>query len=90
MVLNSGKLDFAYTEPYKILRRAVEETNGSKIAENPTFMENIFELKDFSDITAKMKPLGVDCSLWLARWDDFRTMEIESYVFEEAQTILAS
>ncbi len=65
MTLNNGILDFAYTKPYRMLRRAVEETNGSKIAENPTFMENIFELKDFGDVKAKMESLGVDCSNWL-------------------------
>ena len=63
MTLNSGILYFAYIKPYMILRKAVEETNGSKVAEDETFMENIFELKDFSGVKAEMEPLGIDCSL---------------------------
>ena len=35
------------------------------MAENPTFMKNIFELKDFSEVKAKMESLGLGCSSWL-------------------------
>ena len=87
MVLNSGNLPFAYTKPYKTLRKAVEETNGSKIAENPTFMKNIFELKDFSEVKAKMELLGVDCSNWLRAVQELRTVILSgrhSYEMEAA------
>ncbi len=36
---------------------------------NEQFMNNIFELNDFSGVKAKMEPLSVGCSNWLPRVD---------------------
>jgi len=34
-------------------------------------------LRDFSDVKAKKESLGLDCSTWLAKWDDFRTFRYD-------------
>ena len=69
MKLDNCVLTYDYSHPYEVLYKAIQETNSSKVSGNEQFMNNIFELKDFSGVKAKMEPLGVDCSNWLPRVD---------------------
>ena len=69
MRLRNSVLTSSYTHSYEILYKAIQETNGSKVSGNGQFMNNIFELKDFSDVKANKGSLVPECSTWLPRVD---------------------
>lgn len=44
ITLYNGKMQYKYTEPFKVLKRVVDITNeSSKVLENAKVAENIFE-----------------------------------------------
>ena len=69
MKLDNCILSYDYSHPYEVLYKAIQETNSSKVSGNEQLMNNIFELKDFSEVKANKGFLGPECSTWLPRVD---------------------
>jgi hypothetical protein len=77
LILDEHKLSWEYSKAFKILSRAVEETNCSKVDKIDDFENGKFELTKKSDVTGQTGDLLPQRPIWLPLKDLFCKRQIE-------------
>lgn len=78
LILDEHKLSWEYSKAFKILSRAVEETNCSKVGKIDDLENGKLEHQEKSDVTGRRDSSLPSRPIWLAGWDDFRTFNLRT------------
>ncbi len=91
-----GKISYTFREPFRVLERAANETNSSKLPENAFSDSEILELNKSPYYSTSNDVEGIELKPKLACWSFFRTSNLlnviqqPDYFAKETQELLAS